>query len=115
MDCFKSITSSNANAVSYGTGTLPTPRVATVQEVVNNLEAWESTLVQIADIGFTDGGTYNGTKVLEDATGQIEMFTRSAASFANNTVPDDEFTIIAIVSQFNNPQLTIRNLNDIVQ
>lgn len=105
----------NANAVSFGPGTLPTPRMATVQEVLNNLEAWESTLVTITDISFTDGGTYSGTKPLEDDTGNIDIYTRTQASFSGAAVPAGQFTITAIVSQFETAQLNIRNLNDIVE
>ena len=105
----------NANAVSFGPGTLPTPRVATISEVNDNLEEWESTLVEIIDVTFPEGGTYNGLKTLEDATGTIGMFTRGDATFSSSNVPTEEFTIIAIVSQFNDPQVVIRNLNDIIE
>ena len=105
----------NANAVSFGPGTLPTPRVATISEVIDNLEEWESTLVEIIDVTFPEGGTYNGLKTLEDATGTIGMFTRGDATFSSSNVPTEEFTIIAIVSQFNDPQVVIRNLNDIIE
>lgn len=105
----------NANALSFGPGTLPTPRVATVDEVIENLEEWESTLVEIADVSFTEGGTYNGGKTLEDDTNTIEMFTRGDASFSSATVPAGQFTVVAIVSQFNAPQVVIRNLNDIME
>lgn len=105
----------NGNAVSFGPGTLPTPRVATIQEVIDNLEEWESTLVQIEDISFTEGGTYSGNKTLEDDTATIGMYTRPQANFSSNNVPADQFTMIAIVSQFNDPQIIIRNLNDIIE
>lgn len=105
----------NANAVSFGPGTLPTPRVATISEVNDNLEEWESTLVEIIDVTFPEGGTYNGLKTLEDATGTIGMFTRGDATFSSSNVPTEEFTIIAIVSQFNDAQVVIRNLNDIIE
>ena len=103
----------NANAVSYGPGTLPTPRTATVQEVLNNLEAWESTLVKIVDVSMPEGGTYNGSKILEDDTAQIALFTRTAATFSGTAVPTGQFTVVGIVAQFTDAQLIIRNLNDI--
>ena len=105
----------NANALSFGPGTLPTPRMATIEEVTDNLEAWESTLVQIVDVSVAEGGTYSGSKTLQDDTGEIQMFTRTQASFANSNVPAGQFTIIGIVSQFNDPQIIIRNLNDIIE
>jgi hypothetical protein len=105
----------NANAISFGPGTLPTPRVATIQEVIANLEAWESTLVRINNVSIPAGGTYSGTKTMQDATGSLDLFTRTAASFANSNVPGGTFSIIGVVSQFTSPQLNIRNLNDIIQ
>jgi hypothetical protein len=105
----------NTNAVSYGNGTLPEPRVATIREVLDNAEAWESTLVRINDISLTEGGTWNGGKVLTDGSDQIDIFTRSQASFSSAAVPAGNFSIIAIVSEFNEPQVLIRNLSDIIE
>ena len=103
------------NAISFGPGMMPEPRVATIQDILDNGEAWESTLVRIEDVVFTEGGTYNGAKILEDETGQITTFTRGDASFSSATVPSGEFTMIAIVSDFDGPQVLIRNLNDIIE
>ncbi|MCB0639259.1 MAG: nuclease, partial [Lewinella sp.] len=77
----------NANATSFGNGTLPTPAILTIAEIVADLENLESTLVQIEGVSFTEGGTYSGTKMLDDGTGQIEIYTRTQASFANSTAP----------------------------
>lgn len=105
----------NSNALSYGPGTLPEPREVTVQEILDNSEDWESTLVRVMDIEFTEGGSFSGAKTLEDPTGTIATFTRNDASFSGSSVPDGTFTLTAMVSEFNDPQLTIRNLNDIEQ
>lgn len=105
----------NGQAMSLGNGTLPEPREATVAEILDNAEAWESTLVKVNDIAFTGGGTFSGPKTLDDGTGTIATFTRNDASFASSSVPTGTFTLTAMVSEFNDPQLTIRNLNDIEQ
>lgn len=105
----------NNNALSYGPGTPPEPREATVQQILDNSEDWESTLVRVVDIEFTEGGSFSGAKTLEDPTGTIATFTRNDAAFAGSSVPDGTFTLTALVSEFNDPQLTIRNLNDIEQ
>lgn len=102
------------NATSKGLGTLPTPREATLKQIIDNLEEWESTLVVIKDVKF-DGGTYSGSKTLTDASGTLSMYTRPQASFAESTVPSDEVTITAIVSQFNDAQVNIRKLDDVVE
>ena len=64
----------------------------------------------------SEGGTYNGNKTVVDSSGDIPMYTRGDASFSGTNVPTDAFTIIAIVSKFNDePQIIIRNLNDIIE
>ncbi|MCI5083134.1 MAG: DUF5689 domain-containing protein [Saprospiraceae bacterium] len=103
----------NSNATSFGNGTMPTPRAATVAEVLANAEAWESTLVVISDVTISGSSTYEGTTTVDDGTGTIDMFTRSQATFAGSSVPGTPVTLTAIVSEFNSPQVIIRNLNDV--
>ncbi len=105
----------NDNAFSMGNGTLPQAREATVAEILDNAEVWESTLVKVSDISFTGSGVFDGPKTLSDGTGEIATFTRDDASFASESVPEGSFTLTAIVSEFDETQLTIRNLNDIEQ
>jgi len=103
----------NANATSLGAGTLPTPRPATVAEILANLEAWESTLVKISNVTITGGGTYSGAKTLNDGTGTMDMFTRTQATFSGTNVPTGTVSIVAVVSQFNAGQVIIRNTGDV--
>lgn len=103
----------NAAATSNGNGTLPSPRTATVNDILQNLESWESTLVEIKGATITGGSTYNGGLTVSDATGSIAMFTRGDASFSGASVPTSTTDIVAMVSQFNDAQIVIRNLNDI--
>jgi DNA/RNA endonuclease YhcR with UshA esterase domain len=107
----------NANATRPGAGVLPTPRTATIAEIIANYNAWESTLVRIANATFTDTGTYNGSKTVTDGTGSIALFTRSQAPFSGANVPTAAVSITGVVSQFSNPaftpQLIIRNLSDV--
>lgn len=102
----------NNRVSSFGVGTLPTPRAATIAEINANAEAWESTLVRISDATIPSG-TYSGSKTVSDASGSIAMFTRSQASFASESVPAGAVTITAVVSQFNDPQILIRNTDDV--
>lgn len=106
----------NGQAVSFGTGTLPTPREVTIDEILTNMEgeeSWESTLVLIKSASIADGGTFSGSKNVTDATGTIAMFTRSQANFADNDVPTGAVSLVAIVSQFNDPQINLRNQSDV--
>lgn len=102
----------NNRARSLGTGTLPTPRKATITEIISNSEDWESTLVEISGATI-QGGTYSGSKTVSDATGSLPLFTRSQASFSGQSVPSGEVTIVAVLSQFTDPQLLIRNTSDV--
>jgi len=90
-----------------------TPRSATVLEVLNNAQAWESTLVKISKAVLTDNTIYNGSVTVTDKTGSMVLFTRSQSTFANEALPTDTVSITAIVSDFNAPQLIIRNSSDV--
>jgi hypothetical protein len=90
-----------------------TPRDATVLEVLTNAQAWESTLVRISNAILTDNTIFNGSVTVTDATGSMVMFTRSQSTFANNALPTGEVSVTAIVSEFNAPQLIIRNASDV--
>jgi hypothetical protein len=100
-------------AFKSGTGTV-TPRLATIQDINSNFEAWESTLVKIANVTFPSG-TYSGNKVISDGSGgTITLYTISGASFANENMPAGTKTITGITGQFGTTkQIQIRNLSDI--
>lgn len=96
-----------------GTGTIA-PRVATVQQILQNGTAWESTLVQVQNATISgSGSTWSGSTTITDATGSITHFTRSAATFSGNSLPSGNKSFTAMVGNFNGVQLVIRNLNDV--
>jgi hypothetical protein len=99
-------------ATKVGTGTI-TPRVTTVSNLLANSNAWESTLVTIQSANITGGTTYSGTKSITDATGSINHFTRSTASFSGTTMPVGTFNFTGVVGNFNGAQLSIRNTTDV--
>ncbi len=118
------------NAVSKGTGTLPTPKVMTIADYVLNFENVESTLIQIKDATLTGGkyfdaarGTNNSTKgtlKVTDNTGTIDMYTLAAATFAGETPPSTAVTVTGIAGEFTaigSPakgiQISIRNASDV--
>ncbi len=101
-----------AKYIKTGTGTI-TPRIATLKQVNDSLEAWESTLVTVNNVTFPTG-TYSGSKVITDATGSITLYTMTGASFATSTLPTTPVSVTAIVGQFTTTkQLSIRKLTDI--
>lgn len=91
-----------------------TPRTATINEILTNAQAWESTLVKIDNAEFTGDSMYFGGEiVVTDASGSMIMFTRSQAYFSHTALPTGKVSITAILSEFNSPQLIIRNLSDV--
>ncbi|MGE5356127.1 MAG: DUF5689 domain-containing protein [Deltaproteobacteria bacterium] len=91
-----------------------TPREATVKQILANTEAWESTLVFVKSISFTGGSIYKDKIYIKDGVDSINLFTRSAATFATNAIPSSKANITAIVGQFNDTyQLSIRNPSDV--
>jgi hypothetical protein len=89
------------------------PREATVLEVLTNAQAWESTLVRIKDVMLLDNTIYNGSVTVKDATGSMILFSRSQSTFAQTPLPTGMVTITALMSEFNAPQLIIRNSSDV--
>lgn len=103
----------NSNATVTGTGTI-TPRVATCDEIQNNTEAWESTLVTINNTNISGSGTtYSGTKTITDVTGTLTLYTRSQSSFATTNLPSGTVAITGVLGDFNGAQLSIRTLADV--
>jgi hypothetical protein len=100
-------------ASKLGIGVMPTPREATAKEVFDNQEAWESTLVIIKNATLSGGANFSGTRKINDASGSIDMFTRTAATFAGQALPAGTVSVTAVVSQFNTPQVILRNPSDI--
>ncbi|WMX17342.1 DUF5689 domain-containing protein [Aureispira sp. CCB-E] len=103
----------NGNGAVVSSGNSITPRVATVADVLANAENWESTLVVINSATISGASTYSGTTTVTDATGSIDMYTRSGATFSTNSVPAGNVNITAIVSQFTGYQINIRNATDV--
>jgi Family of unknown function (DUF5689) len=101
------------NASTTGAGTLPDPVVLTIADLLVQGQTLESTLVKLENVTITGATTYNGTTIVTDATGNIDMFTRGAATFAALPVPSGTVDLTAIVSDFNAIQVYIRNLNDV--
>jgi hypothetical protein len=101
------------NAVVLAQTDMPEPVVTTIQDLKNNINDYESTLVLIEDAMLPGGGTFAGNVVVTDNTGSIDMYTTNWASFANSPITGGRYNITAIASIYNSPQLQIRNLDDL--
>jgi len=102
------------NASVTGSNSI-SPMTVTVADFLAQSDALESVLLKFEDVMLTgDGGTtYNGNVTVSDATGTVAMFTRGAATFSGATLPEMEVDLVAVGSQFNDPQIFIRNLDDV--
>jgi len=97
-----------------GTGKTVVPRVATIDQVIANYSLWESTLVKIRNIVVSDGGTYAGNKTISDDSGSMLMYTRNAALFAGENVPEAAADFTGILGIYGTgKQLLLRNLADV--
>ena len=94
-------------------GILPMPIVVTVADLNNNLEDYESTLIKVEGAIISGGTTFSGGLTVTDATGSVEMYTRTQASFSGTTVPSGTVNIIGIASEFNDPQIILRSAADV--
>ncbi len=103
-----------ANTCSSGKATVPEPALVTVADILDNMDKYESTLIKIKNATLQGGGTYGGAVTVNDGTGTITMYTRADAEFASDSYPTGSVTVTAIVSQFNDPQLSIRSKADVV-
>ncbi len=108
----------NANATRISTGVNVIPQVVTIAQINANFEQYESELLTIQNVTITkaSGNTFSFSTTLTDATGSIDMFTQSYATFADNTFPTNVVTITGIAQQGGTSsakQISIRNLTDI--
>jgi hypothetical protein len=89
------------------------PRLTTIDEIINNGEAWESTLVKIQGCNISGGQVYGGNLNVTDGSGELVLYTRSAATFADQAVPSGQVDIISIVSDYNGTQINLRSGDDV--
>lgn len=107
----------NNTPIDFGkkTGTsTATPKVMTVGQLLTNGESLESMLVTLKDVTLSGGTIYKDKIYADDASGSINLYSRSVATFASNPIPSGKVEITAIVGQYNDAyQISIRNLDDV--
>lgn len=73
------------------------PKLLSIGSLLLDFEKYESTLIQISNAKITSGGsTYIGSKTLSDATGNIILYTNSAATFSGDPIPTTTRNFIGI-------------------
>lgn len=107
----------NISAVTLlGAGSIA-PRIATISQILANTGTWESTLLKIIGVTLSGGGTYgsnSGNVTMTDASGSMEMFTRSGATFSATPYPAGVVSVTGYLSGFNStPEINIRSTTDV--
>jgi hypothetical protein len=101
--------------VAVATGRTVVPQIVTISELNAALSSYEFSLVQILNATATStSGNYSGSQTLTDATGSMEIYTSSGATFATTTMPTGAHNWTGYASFYNTtPQFQIRNTSDV--
>ncbi len=105
------------NVVQTGTSELPAPMELTIADLLADYENYEAKLVKLSNVTISSPGgyeTYKYTTELNDGTGTINMYTYDYATFADEKFPTEIVDITGIASYYEDPQISIRNPDDVV-
>jgi hypothetical protein len=82
------------------------PVSVTIDELLNGEH--QSEYVSVTGAQFKTAGTFSGGKILTDCNSEIEVYTRSAATFSGETIPTGNGTFKGVASVYNTAQLLMR-------
>lgn len=85
----------------------PAPVKVTIADLLAGKHQAEYVLIE--NVQFRDPGTFSGTKILTDCDNELDVYTRSGATFASEKLPTGNGTIKGVISQFNKAQLLLRD------
>ncbi|NTW67016.1 MAG: DUF3078 domain-containing protein, partial [Nitrospirae bacterium] len=83
------------------------PVSVTIDELLDGKH--QSEYVSITGTQFKTAGTFSGENILTDCNSEIEVYTRSAATFSGETMPTGNGTFKGIASVYNTAQLLMRD------
>ena len=108
------------NATVASSGNVVTPQTITVTDLLANVEAYESELVQLSNASFTTAGgtlafTTNANFNLNDGSGDVAFRTLFAeANYIGQVVPSGPRNMAVLVAEFNTAvQVVARSLTDL--
>jgi hypothetical protein len=87
------------------------PKSVTISELLEGKHQAE--YVSLTGVQFKSAGTYSGTKVLTDCISEVDVYTRSAASFSPGTIPTGNGTLKGVASIFNSIQVLLRDTSEL--
>ncbi len=112
------IARTNVEKISSGNPQMINVTTTTFTAVTNNMDTYESTLVQLKSAVVKDmvlGQTFQGEVPLSDWANVLPMITKPTASFAANPVPGlGDYTGIALYSATKTPTFWLRSAADYV-
>lgn len=85
----------------------PSPVKVTIADLLAGKHQAE--YVMIDNVQFRDPGTFSGTKILTDCQNELDVYTRSGATFAKEQLPAGNGKARGVVSHFNKAQLLLRD------
>jgi hypothetical protein len=85
---------------------IPEPVNVTIDELLDG--GHQAEYVSVTGVQFKDAGTFSGGKDITDCNSVVEVYTRSAATFAATSLPAGNGTLKGIASVFNTTQILLR-------
>lgn len=85
----------------------PEPETATIAEILSG--DYQARYVRIDNVQFAVPGTFSGEHILTDCSDELEVYTRSDATFSSETLPAGNGYIKGVVSEYNGVQLLLRD------
>lgn len=92
--------------------TMPDPELVTIAQLLNG--EFIARYIEIESSQFVESGTFSGGKTLTDCTSEIEVYTRSSATFSGSALPAGNGSFKGVVSVYDDPQLIIREPSELV-
>ena len=89
----------------------PAPVSVTLDELLDGKHQAE--YVSVTGVQFLSTGTFSGTKVLTDCESEVDVYTRSAATFSGESLPAGNGTLKGIASTFNGIQILLREPSEL--
>ncbi len=83
------------------------PEVVTIAQLLAGEHQAE--YVRIENVQFAEPGTYSGENILTDCTDELEVYTRSDATFASEALPAGNGYISGVASAFSGVQFLLRD------
>lgn len=83
------------------------PETVTIAEVLS--DDYQAEYVRIENVQFAEPGSFSGENILTDCSDELEVYTRSDATFSSEALPAGNGYIKGVVSEYNGVQLLLRD------